>query len=49
MGEQSDLYEIIGVPRDADHNAIRKAYRKLAGKNHPDLNPGDKGAEERFR
>jgi curved DNA-binding protein len=44
-----DLYEILGVARDADVDAIRKAYRKLARKNHPDLNPGDKAAEERFK
>jgi curved DNA-binding protein len=44
-----DLYEILGVARDADLDAIRKAYRKLARKHHPDLNPGDKAAEERFK
>src|SRR5262249_52967847 len=44
-----DLYEILGVARDADTESIRKAYRKLARKNHPDLNPGDKAAEERFK
>jgi curved DNA-binding protein CbpA len=44
-----DLYEILGVARDAELNAIRKAYRKLARKHHPDLNPGDKAAEERFK
>ena len=44
-----DLYEVLGVARDADVDAIRKAYRKLARKNHPDLNPGDKAAEERFK
>ncbi len=45
----SDLYETLGVARDADVGVIRKAYRKLARKNHPDLNPGDKAAEERFK
>jgi DnaJ-class molecular chaperone len=45
----SDLYEVLGVARDADTDAIRKAYRKLARKHHPDLNPGDKAAEERFK
>ncbi len=44
-----DLYAILGVPRDADADAIRKAYRKLAKKYHPDLNPGDKAAEDRFK
>jgi DnaJ-class molecular chaperone len=45
----SDLYEVLGVARDADTDAIRKAYRKLARKHHPDLNPGDKASEERFK
>jgi len=49
MAEKKDLYEILGVGRDADRDAIRKAYRKLARQNHPDLNPGDKAAEERFK
>ena len=42
-------YDVLGVPRDADQPAIRSAYRKLARKHHPDLNPGDKAAEERFK
>lgn len=46
---QPDLYATLGVARDADADAIRKAYRKLAKKYHPDLNPGDKAAEERFK
>ena len=49
MAEKTDLYEILGVARDADRDTIRKAYRKLARQNHPDLNPGDKAAEARFK
>jgi len=44
-----DLYEVLGVPRDADAEAIRKAYRRLARRFHPDVNPGDAKAEERFK
>ncbi|MEJ7597962.1 MAG: J domain-containing protein [Kofleriaceae bacterium] len=43
------LYQALGVPKDANADAIRKAYRKLARKHHPDVNPGDKGAEDRFK
>jgi DnaJ-class molecular chaperone len=48
-GGKRDLYEILGVPRDADAKAIKKAYRKLARQYHPDVNPGDEAAEERFK
>ena len=44
----TDYYEVLGIPRDADQDAIRKAYRKLARQYHPDLN-SDEDAEERFK
>ncbi len=47
--QKRDYYEILGVARDASEDAIKKAYRKLAKENHPDLNPGDKAAETRFK
>jgi molecular chaperone DnaJ len=44
-----DYYEILGVPRDADDAAIKRAFRKLARELHPDVNPGDPTAEARFK
>ena len=44
-----DYYEVLGVGRDADEAAIKKAYRALAKKYHPDMNPGDKEAEKKFK
>lgn len=47
--EYKDYYGVLGVPKDASEKDIKNAYRKLARKHHPDMNPGDKSAEEKFK
>ena len=47
--EYKDYYKTLGVERNASQKDIKRAYRKLARKHHPDLNPGDTDAEERFK
>ena len=49
MAEKRDYYEVLGVKKDASADEIKKAYRKLTKENHPDLHPGDKACEERFK
>ncbi len=49
MAEKRDYYEILGVAKDASAEDIKKAYRKITKANHPDLHPGDKECEERFK
>lgn len=49
MATQRDYYDVLGVARNASAEEIKKAYRRLARKHHPDVNPHDKGAEDRFK
>ena len=46
---EKDYYKILGVPKDAKPDQVKKAFRKIARENHPDQHPGDRAAEQRFK